>query len=360
MGLMQSPKNLLTESSARAAIGVGVAVAVLVPLAFAIPAFVNGASSSQSPNAVDRTSLKGAAGWVRNITSQRVQPVPAAPGPLPQAGPPLSTLIKAPPQTNAPGPEIMALEQRLTSLSYMVGKVDGALDGATRHGIIAFQKVEGLPRTGQVDPPTLARLDTANVPAPAFNTPSDHIEIDIPRQVVFVVRGGKVSATLPTSTGNNKKFTSEGYTRRAVTPNGTFRIQYKRQGWRKSPLGMLYRPAYFNGGIALHGSRSVPVQPASHGCVRLPMAFADWFADNASPVGMVVYVHGGPTGENPQPVLDLPGIAPPPGTAAAPAAAPAGGEPAPAPPPPAQPPPPPAPGSPLDPLLKGLGLTQNP
>ncbi|MCB1026167.1 MAG: L,D-transpeptidase family protein, partial [Microthrixaceae bacterium] len=26
---------------------------------------------------------------------------------------------------------------------------------------------------------------------------------------------------------------------------------------------------YFNGGIALHGSPSVPSYPASHGCVRL-------------------------------------------------------------------------------------------
>jgi hypothetical protein len=126
------------------------------------------------------------------------------------------------------------------------------------------------------------------------------------------VRGGKVAAISPTSTGNNKKFTSQGWTRRAVTPNGRFQINYKRNGWRTAPLGRLYRPAYFNGGIALHGSNSIPTSPASHGCVRLPMAFADYLLDNA-PVGMVVYVHGGPTGPNPQPVLDEPPLpAPPP------------------------------------------------
>ncbi len=77
-------------------------------------------------------------------------------------------------------------------------------------------------------------------------------------------------------------------------------------------MGRLFRPAYFNGGIALHGSTSIPTSPASHGCVRLPMQFANYILDNA-PVGMVVYVHGGPSGENPQPFLDEPLLpAPPP------------------------------------------------
>ncbi|MGH2690043.1 MAG: L,D-transpeptidase, partial [Actinomycetota bacterium] len=89
---------------------------------------------------------------------------------------------------------------------------------------------------------------------------------------------------------------------------------YKRQGWRKSPLGLLYRPAYFNGGIAFHGAPSVPATPASHGCVRLPMPFADWFADKASAVGTTVHVYGGPVGENPAPeVVDAPAPAPAPG-----------------------------------------------
>ncbi|MGH9284035.1 MAG: L,D-transpeptidase, partial [Acidimicrobiales bacterium] len=116
---------------------------------------------------------------------------------------------------------------------------------------------------------------------------------------------------LSTSTGNNRKFTSEGHTRRAVTPNGTFTVAYKRQGWRKSPLGLLYRPAYFNGGIAFHGAPSVPATAASHGCVRLPMPFADWFAEVASPVGTTVHVYGGPVGENPAPDFVDPAAQPP-------------------------------------------------
>lgn len=128
--------------------------------------------------------------------------------------------------------------------------------------------------------------------------------MDIPRQVVLVVRGGRVTATLPASTGSNKLFTAQGWTRRAVTPNGQFRVTRKINGMRISPLGKLYKPSYFNGGIALHGNPSVPTYPASHGCVRLPMQFADWFFVHAAPVGMVVYVYGGPNGPNPQPFVD--------------------------------------------------------
>ena len=37
-------------------------------------------------------------------------------------------------------------------------------------------------------------------------------------------------------------------------------------GWDRGPLGSLYRPQYFNDGIAIHGYTSVPSTPASHGC----------------------------------------------------------------------------------------------
>jgi peptidoglycan hydrolase-like protein with peptidoglycan-binding domain len=186
----------------------------------------------------------------------------------------------------------------------MVGKVDGVFSSSTRHGLIAFQKVEGLKRSGIVDSATTERLASAAPPAPKYTTPADHLEVDIARQVVFVVRGGGVAWVLPTSTGNNKLFTSEGWTRRAVTPNGVFKINRKINGMRISPLGELYKPSYFNGGIAFHGNPSVPTGPASHGCVRLPMPFATWFFESASPIGQTVYVYGGPSGDNPQPTIE--------------------------------------------------------
>ncbi len=202
------------------------------------------------------------------------------------------------------GAEVSALEQRLSDLKYLVGKVDGSFDANTRHGLIAFQKVEGLNRSGVGDAATMAKLATASTPAPKYSAPADHLEVDIPRQTVYVVRGGAVSAILPTSTGSNKNFTNAGWTRRAITPNGRFTVSRKINGMRIAPLGELYKPSYFNGGIAFHGAGSVPTYPASHGCARLPMGFADWFFNEAAPIGQVVYVHGGPTGPNPQPTIE--------------------------------------------------------
>jgi hypothetical protein len=90
-------------------------------------------------------------------------------------------------------------------------------------------------------------------------------------------------------------------TQRAFTPNGSYNVYWKIPGWHDAPLGHLYKPSFFNGGIAFHGYYDVPTYPASHGCVRLPMEFADWFYDQAAPPGALVYVYGGPNGPNPAP-----------------------------------------------------------
>ena len=46
---------------------------------------------------------------------------------------------------------------------------------------------------------------------------------------------------------------------------------------RESKLGSMYNPVYFNYGIAVHGAILVPLEPASHGCVRIPMSVARYF-----------------------------------------------------------------------------------
>ena len=63
----------------------------------------------------------------------------------------------------------------------------------------------------------------------------------------------------------------------AKPPHRLYRYQRRIDGWRDAPLGRLYNPVYFNGGIAVHGAPSVPNRPASHGCVRIPMSVAEYF-----------------------------------------------------------------------------------
>jgi len=181
-------------------------------------------------------------------------------------------------------------EQILSSLGYWITKVDGKYDDSTRQGVIAFQKVEGLKRTGMIDGKVLTALRLASRPTAKHGGPA-HVEIDISRQVIFLVNDeGVVTNVLATSTGNGERYLSEGKWDRAYTPRGTFKIERQIKGIRKAPLGSLYYPSYFNGGIAIHGSNSIPVKAASHGCARIPR-FADKQFVEMVKVGMPVYVY---------------------------------------------------------------------
>ncbi|HEX2563932.1 MAG TPA: L,D-transpeptidase, partial [Acidimicrobiales bacterium] len=102
------------------------------------------------------------------------------------------------------------------------------------------------------------------------------LEIDLERQILMVVQGGQVQWVINTSTGNNETYTSStGGSARAVTPPGSYSINREIDGVREAPLGTLYRPKYFNGGIAIHGSGSIPAHPASHGCARVTNSAMD-------------------------------------------------------------------------------------
>jgi lipoprotein-anchoring transpeptidase ErfK/SrfK len=155
---------------------------------------------------------------------------------------------------------------------------------------MAFQKVEGLGRDGVAGPVTQAQLAVAGRPSPRGG---DGIEIDLERQVLFIVRGGQVQWALNTSTGNGEAYTSSsGGTARAVTPPGDFRVHHEIDGLREAPLGTLYRPKYFNGGIAVHGSGSIPATPASHGCARVTNAAMDMiWSTGAMAMGTPVSVY---------------------------------------------------------------------
>ena len=96
------------------------------------------------------------------------------------------------------------------------------------------------------------------------------------------------------STGSGKRYCVDGECDYAVTPGGSFRVQWKMKGIRVSKLGKLWNPLFFNGGIAIHGEPAVPAYPASHGCVRIPMSASLWLYQTV-PVGEPVYVLGGKT-----------------------------------------------------------------
>lgn len=199
----------------------------------------------------------------------------------------------AKPASGRPGPspeDVGEAERRLSEMGYMTGPVDSPVDELSRYALLAFQRVEKRKQTGQLNAAEIEAIKSASRPKP-LEVGYPHIEVDISRQVLFVVdAGGTVSTVLPVSTGSGKLFTSEGRTRRAVTPRGTFRVSRKIKGWRKSPLGLLYYPNYLVGGVAIHGSREVPNSPSSHGCIRIPMPAARQLSD-LTPEGAIVIIH---------------------------------------------------------------------
>ena len=193
-------------------------------------------------------------------------------------------------RSGADGPQVEALQRRLHELGYQVQEADGRFGPETHHAVVAFQKVNRLGRDGVVGPATRRALERPRAPRPRSTGPGFHVEADLTLQVVYMVEDGKVREILDASSASGQTYTVDGEVRLAMTPLGSFRIQRKIDAWRRSKLGLLYRPAYFTGGYALHGAYSVPPFPASHGCIRVTITAMDrWFA--RLPVGtpMLVY-----------------------------------------------------------------------
>ena len=188
------------------------------------------------------------------------------------------------------GSEVAYLQKTLSSISYPAGRRDSSFGYATQQAVYAFEKVKGLTRDGVVTPQQMAQIAVSRRPVVPKRGPKSFVDVDISRQVLFEVRKGRVTHTLPISSGNEEYYTVDGETYKAHTPRGSFHIERKIAGVRVSRLGKLYHPSYFVGGFAIHGSQSVPVYPASHGCVRIPMYVRKAFF-RRTPVGKPVFVH---------------------------------------------------------------------
>ena len=193
----------------------------------------------------------------------------------------LSGLLQPPPAPAAaqaaPAPAAVTplqVEQKLEALRYDVGPVDGNIDEAAGHAVMAFQKVNGLARTGALDEAVKAQIMAAQgTPAPLLaNGEPNRVEVSLAKQVLLLYQNGSLLKILSVSTG----------TAETPTPTGTFRMYRSEAGWHTSALGRLYNAQYFVGGYAIHGSMSVPAEPASHGCVRIPMNSAEWFPERVA------------------------------------------------------------------------------
>ena len=163
------------------------------------------------------------------------------------------------------GAAVEALQRRLAALRYDVGRVDGDFGPSTLHGVCAFQKVQRLHVDGVVGPATRAALDAPRRPVPRHDADVAAVEVDLTRRVLYLTRSGAVTRIVDASPGKPA----------TPTPTGSFAVNRRIDGWRRSPLGLLWRPNYFHAGYAVHGAPSVPTYAASHGCVRVPVPAMD-------------------------------------------------------------------------------------
>ena len=178
-------------------------------------------------------------------------------------------------------PAVTEVARRLAALHYAVPSLSSTFGDDFVQSVYAFQKAQGLDRTGVVDAAFWTRLESPRIPQPRYRDPADHIEVDKTHQVLYLVRGGQIVMISPVATAG-----IAGY----YTPEGRFAIYRKVTGWDRSPLGVLWNPMYFVGGYAIHGGDPVPPYPASHGCVRVP-DFVISRLFSSEPYGETVYVY---------------------------------------------------------------------
>jgi peptidoglycan hydrolase-like protein with peptidoglycan-binding domain len=185
------------------------------------------------------------------------------------------------------------LQQRLKDLGYFVTSVDNAYGGETQQAIFALQKAGGLYRDGVVGDATQRAADDGLVPQ-AQTSSGKVLEIDIDRQLVLAVEDGSVVKVINASSGNGETYDAKGATYTAYTPRGSFAVYREVNAMHSSSLelGDMWRPKFFTGGIAVHGSASVPAFPASHGCVRVSNSAMNWIWDTwGAPSGTPVVVY---------------------------------------------------------------------
>ena len=132
-------------------------------------------------------------------------------------------------------------------------------DASTARAVIAYRKVTGRARVATAPRSLLHALlagrGTFRVRHPEHGK---HVEVDLSRQVLALVRGSRVERIYGVSSGKPS----------TPTVLGRFRVYSKVPG--TNAKGMV-DTSYFVGAYAIHGYASVPTFPASHGCVRVPI-----------------------------------------------------------------------------------------
>jgi peptidoglycan hydrolase-like protein with peptidoglycan-binding domain len=263
---------------------------------------------------IGATALAAAAIAVAGCTAETASAAPAAfaksAGPAAHASSATTTSVTAavgyaPPKRDlAPGmkgADVKALQERLSSLKYYLGKPDGQFGGDTQAALWAFQEINGIKVTGVVDGATKRAL----VHPKAYKSPyyrgkrATRVEVSQALEVLVLFKNNQISLISHVSSGGGYLYNCGAYgCSRATTPNGTYNTTVYMPGWVTVPLGQMYNPVFFISTVfAIHGDTYVPKGPASHGCIRVPMTVSLIFHKQLKTPGTQVHVYGTPQWE---------------------------------------------------------------
>lgn len=207
----------------------------------------------------------------------------------------LMMLVSSPP-ANASTKHVpnIRVEQVLKAWGFPVGQVDGVFDNRTRQSMCVWRDLTGNNESHAL-PSIRERFLIHRAIRPKVPTRLVvGLNVNITCQAVIWVKTSRkthapmVFKVFPATTGS-KEF---------PTRTGKFRIYAQVNDWQESDLypgAMMYRPKYFDGGQAFHGSATdslvVPF-PASHGCVRMFHSAIDELWRNKIGIGTQVTVYG--------------------------------------------------------------------
>ncbi len=153
------------------------------------------------------------------------------------------------------GASVAALQAGLARLGYWTPR-SGRLDAGTGRALMAFRKVNGMARTYGASRGIVAMvLRNRGAFRARYPGLGKHAEVDLSRQVLVFLHGGRVHQIFGISSGKPS----------TPTVVGTFRFYSRELG--TNGHGMV-DSSYFYGGYAVHGYPEVPPYAASHGCVR--------------------------------------------------------------------------------------------
>ena len=191
------------------------------------------------------------------------------------------------------GADVKALQRRLATLKYYPGVINGTFGANTLEAVWAFQEVNGLSVDGVVGPATKrALVHPRTYKAHDPRQDRTRIEVNLRTRVLVLYKNGKISLISHVSSGGGYYYCSTGGCAYAITPTGNFRTTVYLPGWVTVPLGEMYNPVFFVGTVfAIHGDTDVPVEPVSHGCIRIPMDIAAFFHTRVKTPGTEVFVY---------------------------------------------------------------------